>query len=200
MAVTSYLSTGTCADDATVGTLVWGQDEFGTTLAGTEASSNNDVFAGISPTSLGVSHYLKCTNFGFTSSDIPSGSTIDGFEIEVRQHRTSGPAITSTAVKFVKGGSIVGNDIGTAVDWDTTETAVVYGNSTQLGGQSWTQSDVTASNFGCVLSFTCASSRLVAGFTHLVDQVRIRVYYTAPGGGPTMTGMSSVTGIATITF
>ena len=200
MAVTSYLSTGTCADDATVGTVVWAQDEFGTTLAGTEASSDNNVFAGVSPsTSIGTSHYLKCTNFGFTSGDIPSGSTINGFEVEVRQHRTAGPTIIATAVKFVKGGSVVGNDIGIAGDWATSETAVVYGSSTELGGQSWTQSDVTASNFGCVISITWNASRLVAGFTHRVDQVRIRVYYTVPGN-PTLTGVASMTGVVSITF
>lgn len=199
MAVTSYLSSGTCADDAGVGTVGWYADAFGTVLAGTEVSSNNDVYAGLNPANLGVSHYLKCTNFGFTSSDIPSGSSINGFEIEVIQYRPALPTVSSTEVRFVKGGSVVGSDIGIAADWPTTETAVVYGNSTQLGGQSWTQSDVTSSNFGCVISVTWGTTRFVSTFTTLVEQVRMRVYYTLPGP-PTITGLSSATGIATVTF
>lgn len=200
MAVTSYLSTGTCADDSGVGTLTWYVDDLSTPLSGSELSSDNGVYAGVFSSSLAVTHYLKCTNFGFTSGDVPSGSTINGFEIEVRQHRTSTPTTASTLVKFVKGGSVVGNDIGTAADWATSETAVVYGNSTELGGQSWTQSDVTASNFGCVISVTMSSTRAVpATLIHLVEQVRIRVYYTAPGN-PTLTGVASMTGVASITF
>lgn len=199
MAVTSYLSSGTCADDNSVGTVTWDSDGFGTPLVGTEVSSDNNVYAGASANNSATSHYLKCTNFGFTSSDIPSGSTINGFEIEVRQFRNALPTITATVVKFVKGGSVVGNDIGNTTDWAGTETVVTYGSSTELGGQSWTQSDVTASNFGCVISVTWGTTRLLSTFCTLVDQVRIRVYYTVPGN-PTMTGVSSITGIATITF
>lgn len=199
MAVTSYLSCGTCADDSGVGTMTWAQDEFGTALAGTELSSNDNVNAGVAtPSSGATSHYLKCTNFGFTSGDVPSGSTINGFEIEVRE-TTSTPAVSSTLVKLVKGGSVVGNDIGAAGDWPGTETAVVYGSSTELGGQSWTQSDVVASNFGCVISITIGTSRFMPSFGYLVDQVRIRVYYTVPGS-PTLTGVASMTGVASITF
>lgn len=200
MAVTSYLSCGTVVDDSGVGTLTWYADDSSTALSGSEVSSDNGVYAGVFPTSLAVTHYLKCTNFGFTSGDVPVGSTINGFEIEVRQYRTTTPTTASTLVKFVKGGSVSGNDIGTASDWATSETAVVYGTSIELGGLSWTQSDVTASNFGCVISVSMSSTRDFPLLrVHLIDQVRIRVYYTPPGP-PSMTGMSSITGISTITF
>jgi len=94
---------------------------------------------------------------------VPSGSTINGFEIEVRE-TTSTPAVSSTLVKLVKGGSVVGNDIGAAGDWPGTETAVVYGSSTELGGQSWTQSDVVASNFGCVISICLVLDTMLTKF------------------------------------
>jgi hypothetical protein len=196
MAVTNYLSCGTCANDTGVGTLSWASDDDAGALVGNEVSSNNDVYAGVQLGSITTTYYLKCTNFGFTSSDIPSGATINGFEIEVRQFRASIPTVTSTEVKLVKGGTVSGNDFGASVDWDTTETAVVYGSSTQLGGLSWTQSDVTSSNFGCAISVTSSSTRTVSTIRSvLIDQVQIRVYYTSNS----ITGISSITGIASIT-
>lgn len=198
MALSSYKSSGTCADDSSVGTISWLQSDASTALAGTEVSSDDDVYAAFQGESAAVTHYLKCTNFGFTSSDVPSGATILGFEIEVRQFRNSGPTVTSTTVKLVKGGTISGNNIGASVDWDATETAVVYGNSSQLGGLSWTQSDITSSNFGCAISVSLASARVsLSGASHFIDQVRVRVYYS---DFPTLTGVSSITGIASVTF
>jgi hypothetical protein len=180
MSVTSWKTASTVADDSGVGTVSWVSDDFGTALVGNEVSSDNGVYAGAINTGSSITHYLKSTNYGFTSSDVPSGATILGFEIEVRQYRIGAPTIASTLVKFVKTGSVVGNDIGTATDWATSETATTYGTSTELGGQSWTQSDVTASNFGCVISVTSASSRVApSGRNLLVDQVRMRIYYDA---------------------
>lgn len=198
MAVTSYLSGGTCASDSGIGTITWTSDDEGGALVGTEVSSDNNVYAGAQMGNSTVTHYLKCTNFGFTGSDIPSGSTINGFEIEVRQYRPTTPTVASTLVKLVKGGTVSGDDFGASIDWDTTETAVVYGNSTQLGGLSWTQSDVVSSNFGCAISATSGTTRIApTGRSILVDQVRIRVYYTP--AGQSITGVASITGIASIT-
>lgn len=179
MAVTSWFNCGTCADDSGMGTLVWYADDVLTALSGTECQSNDGTFAGVKGTSLGATHYLKCTNFGITNTDVPSGATIDGLEIEVRELRNANPTVASTVVRYVKGGSVVGNDIGVASDWPTSETAIAYGGSTQLGGQSWTDSDVTASNFGCVIGVNFNAIRLVPTNRNiLVDQVRMRVYYT----------------------
>lgn len=185
MAVTAWKSAGTCANDSSAGTLDWWQDyDVGTPLAGNELSSDNNIYATTGYGSGATTQFLKATNFGFTTSDIPSGSSIDGFEIEVRQYKGSSQAVISTLIKLVKANTIVGNDFGITADWATTETAVVYGNSTQLGGQSWTVSDVTASNFGMVLAATYGTSRLFPfGNFGIVDQIRVRVYYTVGGGG-----------------
>jgi hypothetical protein len=199
MAVTAYKGAGSGVDDSGVGTLAWVSDDFSAALAGTEVSSDDNVYAGTIQGGNTTSHYLKCTNFSFTSGDVPSGATINGFEIEVRQFRTVAIIVASTLVKFVKAGSVVGNDIGTATDWATSETVVTYGSSTELGGQSWTQSDVTASNFGCVISLTTAVVRTSpSGRSHEIDQVRIRVYYTAATSG--LTGVATLTGVTTLTM
>lgn len=184
MAVTAWKTAGTCVNDTSAGTLAWLADtDLVTPLVGNELSSDNDVFANNTFASTATSNFLKATNFGFTTSDIPSGSSIDGIEIEVRQIKYSG-GVASTLIKLVKANAIVGSDFGVTGDWSTTETAVVYGGATQLGGQSWTVSDITASNFGMVLAYTGTSSRLIPfGTSFAVDQVRIRVYYTVGGGG-----------------
>ena len=185
MAVTAWKTAGTCANDSSAGSLAWVADfDLGDPLVGNELSSDDGNDANTGYGSGATSNFLKATNFGFTTSDIPTGSSIDGFEVEVRQYRGTTATVVSTLIKLVKSGSIVGNDFGTTADWATAETAVIYGNATQLGGQSWNVSDVTASNFGMVLAYTSSTSRFFPfGNWAFVDQVRIRVYYTVGGGG-----------------
>lgn len=182
MAVTAWKSAGTCANDNSSGSLPWEADNLvPTALVGNELTSDNDVFAKTLFSSGATSNFLKATNFGFTTSDVPTGSSIDGFEIEVRQYREATASVVSTVIKLVKAGSIVGNDFGTSNDWATSEAVVVYGNSTQLGGQSWTVSDITSSSFGLVLAFNSGTSRTSpSGSWSFVDQIRVRIFYTDP--------------------
>ena len=184
MLVTAWNSAGACVNDTTIGTMIWQANvDLGTALVGTEVSSDNSIFAengfGINATS----NYLRCTNFGFTIAQIPVGSSIDGFEIEVRQLRAAvSITIVNTIIRLVNNNVIVGNDFGAPGNWTTTETAVIYGNSTQRGGQTWSVSDVTASNFGVGLAYVNGPTGLVAPTAHaFVDQVRIRVHYTEGG-------------------
>lgn len=195
MAVTSYRSCGTCVDDSSIGSITWTLSD-SSPLVGTELSADDDVVAGLlSPTSGGESHYLKCTNFGFSESDIPYGALIQGFEIEVRQ-TTSSPGVSNTVVQLVQAGIIVGDDFGTSGDWPATEEAVVYGSSSELGGMGWTLADVTASDFGCVIAINLNIARLMVEFGYTVDQVRIRVYYVTT----VLTGFTSIANVNSITF
>lgn len=203
MAVTDWKTCGTCANDTGVGTLGWIQyDPSGfvnNPISGAEVSADDATFgtgsanaAGNTWATGGISNYLKCTmgSNAFNTSDIPSGATIDGFEVEIRKARNSGtPAIAQTNLKFVKGGTISGSDFSSQTDWATSETADSFGSSTEKGGLSWTDSDARASNFGVALWYECTTRRLgiPAGSWSFVDQVRIRVYYTVgasrnPGG------------------
>ena len=182
MPTTSWKSTGTVANDLGVGSITWDTNDFFDPLVGTECSTDDNVYAGVQLGTSSTSVWLKATNFGFTSTDIPVGSTIDGFEVEVRQFKTGTIVVASTVVKLVKAGTVSGNDFGNTTDWATSETAVVYGSSSQLGGLSWTQSDVTSSNFGVALSITNVSGfGLLSGRNRLVDQIRMRVNYTVGG-------------------
>lgn len=198
MAITSYKSCGTNVDDDSVGTLPWVQDEFGSPLEGTELQFDDDFFAGVNTEADATSHYLKCTNFNFTNGDVPLGAIINGFEIEVRQYRQSAPVVISTEVRLVKDDTVVGDDFGVIADWNTSETSVIYGSSSELGGTSWTQTDVVSNKFGCAISITLGSSKFFTSWDYLIDQVQIRVYYTLPNSS--ITGVASMTGVASITM
>ena len=202
MAVTGWKSCGTVANDTGVGTLGWHLFNDAGALSGTEVSSDNGTYAGVYGNSSATTNYLKCTNFGFTTSDIPSGSTIDGIEVEYRKYRVGNPTVSATVVKLVKGGTIQGNDIAGDTDWATAETADVYGSSTEKGGLTIADTDVTASNFGAALSMTWAFTRLGGiGDNGVVDQVRMRVYYTEGDGTLNMSATATIgvtaTGAAT---
>lgn len=184
MAVTSYKSAAVVINETGVGSTTWDSDDFGTPLVGTEVQTDDNVYAGTSSGGSTTSNWLKCTSFGFTSSDVPSGATIDGIEIEVIQHRTDSITVASTELKYVKGGTISGTDVGASGDWATSEATVTYGSSTSLGGLSFTDTDVTASNFGVALNVTTASSRSpFFGRNKVIDRVRVRIHYTTGGGG-----------------
>lgn len=180
MAVTSWKTSGTAANATGVGTLAWVADDSSTPLSGNELSSDNNVYAGIIPATSATTNYLRATNFGFTSADVPAGSTIDGFEVEVIQYRSATPVVVSTSIQLVKALAVVGSNFGTSADWAGTETAVVYGSSTQLGGVGWSQSDVISSNFGTALSLTLSSGITGIVRSHFVEQVRVRIYHTTP--------------------
>lgn len=187
MPVTSYFACGTTADDAGVGTLTTQRYDglVFSALSGDETQADDGIFAGWTTSSAATTHWCKCTNFPITG--IPAGATIDGIEASIRYLRGSSSfAVQTAAVKFVKGGTVSGNDIGGAGDWPTSETTKTYGGATEKGGLSWTVSDVTASNFGIAFSVTYSGGMAAVDPGALIDFVQIRVYYTSAGGSTNM--------------
>lgn len=173
MASQGPTSCGTGADDATIGTITW--------LNPTRITASDDSRATGTGTIGTVTHYLKGTNFGFT---IPSGATIDGIVVEWERSdslaRSASPCLDNE-IKIVKGGTIgATNKADLVTAWGTTDAYAVYGSSSDLWGETWTDTDINGSTFGSVLS--CQSS--VVGGTYLgqVDHCRITVYYTAASG------------------
>jgi len=190
MAVTSWKAGQICSSDSSIGTLDWVSTEFFDPLDADEVQASDAKYAG-TPAGFGVSnsYYLKCEDFGFTSSDIPSGSTIDGIEVEVVRYRKPTIATVTNLIKLVKGGTISGSDFGNSTDWSTSTETVNFGSSSELGGLSFSQSDVTASNFGVAIAFQSASYMgPTAGRQWYIDRVRIRVNYTLPTATRRRTG------------
>lgn len=182
MSVTSWKAAQVCSNDSSIGTFDWVTDNFFNPLDGDEVQASDAKYAG-TPAGFGVtnSYYLKCEDFGFTSADIPSGSTIDGIEVEVVRYRQSTIAVATNLIKLVKGGTISGSDFGNTTDWSTSTETVNFGSVSELGGLSFSQSDIVASNFGVVIAFQSASYfGATAGRYWFIDRVRIRVNYTEP--------------------
>jgi len=169
-------SPGTLADDSSVGTVAWANPS--------NASSSNNSYATASNGfgSMITTHYLKATNFGFS---IGGGDTIDGIVVEIERFgpNTLLDYILDNTVKLVIGGSIVGTNKNSATKWSPTESYFTYGGSSDLWGNSISAGDVNASSFGIVLNVDIYNGTPKFSLAAFVDHIRITVYYTAGGGG-----------------
>lgn len=164
MASEGPLNAGSAVDDSAVGTGQW----FNESNVYTSNNSNSVSFAA-------TTYYLKCGTFGFA---IPSGATIDGIVVEIEKSGSSASAVSDNRVRIVKGGTIGTTDKAAAGFWPTTDAYTTYGTSSDLWGESWTDTDINASGFGVAISATATG-----GAQSQIDHVRITVYYTAGGGG-----------------
>jgi len=118
------------------------------------------------------SYFLKATNFGFS---IPAGATIDGVVVEFEKNSDSSN-MRDAWVQLIVGGSRVGDNKGTVTPWPGTDTYISYGGSSDTWNASLNQANVTASDFGVVITainweeFTTRNAN--------IDHIRITVYYT----------------------
>lgn len=155
-------SGGTFADDAGVGVFSWSNP-------GNAAASDNS-YATVSLFPTGQSHYLKATNFGFS---IPGGSTIEGIVVEV-EHKESGSGVCrDNRIRIVKGGAIGSTDKASGTEWPTSDGTASYGADNDLWGETWTVSEINASDFGVAIS----AIGLGTG-TASIDHIKITVYYS----------------------
>lgn len=127
--------------------------------------------------------FLSVFNFGFSSSDIPSGATINGIEFIINRYANNANMIEDCLLRTILGTS--GNDrtqkgdnLPSATKWPTSLTDATYGGATSLFNTTWTQSNILDSSFGILLELKCAAT----ASTGYVDYIKIRVYYTAGGG------------------
>ncbi len=160
-------ASGDCVEDASAGTAVW-------TRPG-NAFSDNGTYGSVSVDGTS-SRYIKCTNYGFS---IPSGVTIAGIVVtlERKSDSTGNGGSTDAAVRVVKGGTIGTTDRSTATTYTTSDVKEDHGTSSDLWGDTFTVSDVNASNFGAAIRVQKASA---AGAAHsvTVDVVQITVHYS----------------------
>lgn len=138
------------------------------------------IFFGISHFAYAsTTHYLKATNFGFS---IPTGSTINGIQVEVEKKCNASSQCADNSIKIVKGGTISGTEMASSTFWSTTNGYVSYGGTADLWGLSWTPADINSSAFGAAISANLQAQ----GTTAFIDHIRISVTYTPPDA-PTVT-------------
>ncbi len=120
---------------------------------------------------------IRLTNYAFT---IPAG-VIDGIEAEVTASQNSGlpESDYDLTVSFTKDGSASagsGTDLGLgALPLQT----LTVGGATSLHGTTWTPAEINASTFGVIVAINAPSGTNAT----VLDCVRIKIYYTATGGG-----------------
>jgi hypothetical protein len=168
MASQGPLSGSTFVDDSSIGTVAWSTPA--------NAASSNDVRTQSSIGSGSVSHYLKCTGFGFT---IPEGSVINGIVVGIERSESAigGGNVVDNSVKIVQGGAILGSEKKTFTSWTTTDTYENHGTGlTDLFGLTWTATQINDSGFGVAIS--AKETTGTDPKTARIDHVRITVYYT----------------------
>jgi hypothetical protein len=165
-------ASGDCVSTTGIGSVAW-------TSPGNAFSENaSNATAGLGRNV--TSNWLKCTNFGFTTGMIATGSIINGFVVTVKRSVSSSNSTTTDAgIRLVKGGTIDTTDRSTTTAWPTSLTSEDHGASNDLWGNTWTVSDVTASNFGAAVA-AAHGSTTNSTLTFSVDVITITISYTPP--------------------
>lgn len=133
------------------------------------------------------SYRYKATNWGFTTSDVPAGATIDGFEFRYKRNEngTSDNLETKKIHMIQSDGTVItGTNNADAGEWPTAAaTSTRGGAANKMGYTGATDTDVIDVDFG--VSFQCGT--VGAGTTPdgVLDDFELRIYYTAAASGAT---------------
>ena len=140
----------------------------------TNAAPSDNAYASFGNLTGGVgsyTDYLVATGFGFA---IPSGVTIEGIIVTVER---SDPNVRTSdySIRIVKGGVIGASEHSSGSPYLTLDQYQAYGGSIDLWGETWTEADINASNFGVAI----AAQRSNPGGTTAgrVDDIQITVFY-----------------------
>ncbi|QTH22016.1 hypothetical protein HRJ34_00280 [Rhizorhabdus wittichii] len=144
--------------------------------------ADDGSYAGVILTGFGPSRTLRGSNFGFTSSDIPTGAFITGIEVKIERSASDANRINDTHVFIVPDGSAgsvsdrAGNNkADTATKWPTSDTAVIYGSSSDTWSAGLTRAQVLSSNFA--IDFQATTT--VGGLAN-VDYFQVRLTWELP--------------------
>lgn len=163
----STMPAGTGANNADAGTIAW-------TNPGNIVSSN-DTRATSTIASGETTQYLHATNFGFS---IPSGATIDGIVVSIERSNLNFDTLVDTSVNIIKGGTRGSTNKASGTSWPSSDTAASYGTgTTDLWGETWTDTDINASTFGVALRAQ-NNGGMGPDDDARVDFIEITVYYT----------------------
>src|SRR5215475_5767028 len=128
----------------------------------------------------GDSDYLRASDFGFT---IPAGATIDGIKVAVEVTAVVCPGVSIVEVldaRIVKGGVIGATN--RAADFTVDGDFVLFGDASDLWGETWTAADINAADFGFVFRLHLDGPGDCSPLV-LVDSISITVFYGGCGDG-----------------
>jgi len=171
MAVTNWKGAGTAATVDRDGKNSWAY------VNNVKADDANDTH--VTPGKLTYSDWLRLTNFGFSTSDIPEGSSIDGVEVGINRCDTAYDALVRDSALYLrKTSGQVGDNKASATIWPEDIPAYAYyGGAADTWNANLGESDIRNSNFGIDLSGYKGDG---AGICR-VYYIKIRIYYTVTG-------------------
>ncbi len=172
MAVTGWKTPGTAASVDRDSKSEWNLPN--------NAKVSDDVDTGNAVVKTDYSDWLRVTNFGFTTSDIPSGAIIDGIEVKIEHAANTINLINDSAVYLRKTSGQVGSNKASATFWPTSDAEATYGGAADTWTAGLVDTDVVSTDFGVDLSAWNDSAVGTEGAT--VDCISVRVYYTEAGG------------------
>src|ERR1035441_6206469 len=123
------------------------------------------------------SQHLTVNGLGFTN--IPSGSTINGIQVNVNRRSASKlNAVKDGEVVVMKGATVSSSKASTDY-WPTDFAQTNYGGSSDLWGMSWTAADIKASTFG--FRMTAQDVNGSVGYCDPdIEFIQVVVFYTPP--------------------
>lgn len=139
--------------------------------------------------SIGGSKYIVVSGFDF--SDIPDGSTINGFEVRVNAVNDSGPGDSIIDRVYLRkvAGTNVGNNLGPGLTaLAITFSDRTFGGPTALAGVAWSTTELKAAGFQVAVGVSEVSGE--SSTNCYVESVELRVNYTDP---PPSAGTSFLT-------
>ena len=155
------------SDNSAVGTITWSNPTY--------ANKSDNIHSNASITTRATTHYLNASNFGFS---IPAGATITGIQAAIERKSDTKAVIYDVGVYLLKAGATTGTNMKSAKVWGTADATILYGNSTNLWGTTWTPAEVNATSFGLVLSANNTGKRTAIAS---VDYMNITVFYNSSG-------------------
>lgn len=171
MAVTDWKVTGTGASVDRDGEPSW--------VNPTNAQASDNSYAVCTVEKQHYSDWLRCTNFGFSTDDIPSGSDIDGIEVKV-EHKGAAGVLNDSALYLRRTSGQIGDNHASAVHWDESDEEVTYGSSDDTWEAGLADTDVVSSDFGVDLS-AFSDAGVNTWLDASIDCISIRVYYSPTG-------------------
>lgn len=180
--VTRTVSVASCSNVTGTGSIAWSNP--------TNADANIDAWytGAASLTSTSTSNWLQCINLGFTTADIPAGSTTLGITVGMQRYCSS----TTTTfcndnqfrlVKDVNGSPVIQSaDRATSTTWPLVASVAseAHGSSTDVWDGE-TAADIISPNFGVAMS---AKSTSATTRTGSVDGFSVTITYSLPATFP----------------
>lgn len=176
--ITAWKTPGTCASADRDGKAEWANPD------NAKASDDSRAQSGVVQET--YSDWLRCTNFGFDTDDIPSGATIIGIEMKLERKAIINNYVADSAIYLRDSGGQTGDDGAFPfIKWTNVDVEKIHGGKVDDWNAGLSDSDVRASSFGVDIS--ARNTFTLSSVWCYIDCVSIRIHFTLPLGWVTPT-------------